>query len=173
MKQKYVLTKGEKQDTLTISEYTELENDILSLVCEESHDGPVIRAAIETGIGTLISTFRTHNMYPKMSYAEKIAQGIMELYETDEETSVELIFDDRDAFQRSGEETAAVLDLIKKESATISSLIDGDDDDEDNDDDGGDEDSAEESDVESDYDDDDMESDNQDDGPSDDLDADD
>lgn len=123
MKQKYILTKDGGKDTLTISEYTELEKDILSLICEESHPGPAIRAAITTGIGALISTFRTHNMYPRMTYAEKIAEGIITLYEADDKTAMELIFDDKDSFHRPGEEAAAVVDLIKKESAEIGSLI--------------------------------------------------
>jgi len=138
MKQKYILTRGEEQDTLTISEYTELENDVLSLICEESHDGAAIRSAIDRGVEALISTFRTHNMYPRMTYAEKIAEGIIELYETEDEKSMELIFDDKDAFQKPGDETAAVLEMIKTESATISSLIGGDDEeDEDQDSDDG------------------------------------
>ncbi|MDX9786196.1 MAG: hypothetical protein RBT11_05460 [Desulfobacterales bacterium] len=135
MRQKYVLTKSGGKETLTISEYTELEKEVFSLICEESHSGATIRAAISAGVDKLISTFRTHNMYPRVIYAQKMAESILQLYETDQEDRIELMFDDREAFShREGEDTV-VPDVIKMKPEIVNDLIDDDIGDEDSDDD--------------------------------------
>ncbi|MFH0725042.1 MAG: hypothetical protein V2B19_01575 [Pseudomonadota bacterium] len=128
MKQKYVLTKSGEKETLTISEYTELEKKTFSLICEESHDGQTIRAAIAEGTERLISTFRTHNMYPRMQYAEEMAVGIKEIYRSQHDEKKELVFDDKDAFNRSAGDSASLLDVIERESVSVDALIVDDED---------------------------------------------
>lgn len=135
MKQKYVLTKSGEKETLTISEYTELEKKTFSLICEESHDGDIIRAAIAEGPEMLISTFRTHNMYPRVKYAEEMALAIGEMYRSNQDEKKELMFDDKDAFNRPETESVALLDIVEKEVVSVDALIadedaeGGDDDD--------------------------------------------
>lgn len=126
MKQKYVLTKSGEKETLTISEYTELEKNIFSLICEESHDGDAIRAAIAQGAEKLISTFRTHNMYPRVTYAGELALGIIEMYRSHQNEKKEFMFDDKDAFNRPPEEDATLLDMVEKEAASVDDLIEDD-----------------------------------------------
>jgi hypothetical protein len=123
MKQKYVLTKSGEKETLTISEYTELEKNKFSLICEESHDGEAIRAAIEEGTEMLISTFRTHNMYPRIKYAEQMAIGIVEMYRSHQDEKKELVFDDKDAFSRTAGGGVALLDIVEREATSVDALI--------------------------------------------------
>jgi len=127
MKQKYVLTKSGDKETLTISEYTELEKKTFSLICEESHDGDTIRAAIAEGTETLISTFRTHNMYPRVKYAEEMAVAIVEMYRSHQDEKKELLFDDKDAFSRTAADGAGLLGMVEKEAVSVDALIVDDD----------------------------------------------
>lgn len=124
MRQKYVLTRSGNKDTLTISEYTELEKDTFSLICEESHAAAAIRSAIAEGTDKLISVFRTHNMYPRMVYAEKIAEGIIRLYESAGEDTLTLLFDDKDAFPGADRIGVVSPDLVVLESEAADDLID-------------------------------------------------
>jgi hypothetical protein len=128
MKQKYVLTKSGEKETLTISEYTELEKKSFSLICEESHDGQTIRAAIAEGTERLISTFRTHNMYPRIQYAEEMAVRIEEMYRSEQDQKKELVFDDKDAFNRSAGVSAALLDIVERDAESVETLIVDDED---------------------------------------------
>lgn len=123
MKQKYVLTKSGGQETLTISEYTEVEKKTFSLICEESHDGETIRAAIAEGTEKLISTFRTHNMYPRITYAEEMAVGIIEMYRSHQDEKKEFVFDDKDAFSRAAVDSAGLLDIVEREAVSVDALI--------------------------------------------------
>jgi hypothetical protein len=126
MKQRYVLSKNEEKQTLTISEYTELEKNEFSLICEESHASADIRDAIKQGVAELISTFRTHNMYPRMKYAEEMARQIQSLYQSSKDETIELMFDDKDAFIGSGRGTEPLLE--DPESEKISEAAWGVDD---------------------------------------------
>lgn len=126
MKQKYVLTKRGEKESLTISEYAEVEKDTFSLICEESYTGDVIRDAIAGGEDRLISTFRTHNMYPRKIYAEKITGAIVDLFKTREDNTVDLVFDDKNEFIHPEAEEASVLDNIEKEAVSADELLDDD-----------------------------------------------
>lgn len=133
MKQKYVLTKRGEKESMTISEYAEVEKDTFSLICEENYAGDIIRGAIAGGEDRLISTFRTHNMYPRKIYAEKITRAIVELFKTREDNTMDLVFDDKDEFIHPEAEETAVLDDIEKEAVSADELLDDDDDDDDGD----------------------------------------
>lgn len=124
MRQKYVLTKSGGKETLTISEYTELEKEIFSLICEESHSGATIRAAISAGMEALIQTFRTHNMYPRVVYAQKMAESIVHLYESDQDDRIELMFDDKEAFSHSAGDDIIARDALRIKPDVVDDLID-------------------------------------------------
>ncbi len=80
MKQKYLILKNDDTNKLTIKEFAELQPDVYSLACEETYDGDVIKSAITRGKKALISTLRTTNLFPPGSYAEKIAESVINLY---------------------------------------------------------------------------------------------
>jgi hypothetical protein len=47
-------------------------------------------------MNALVAILRTHNIFPIEPYATKIAESVMALYNSSEEGSVELFFDDAD-----------------------------------------------------------------------------
>lgn len=94
MKQKYTIVRDDENKQLIIREFAELDKEMLSLLCEETYDSKVIRAAIKSGKGDLISTLRTNNLYPPGIYAEKIADAVKELYVGKGKESEDLFFDD-------------------------------------------------------------------------------
>ena len=111
MKQKFLIQKVAKNNDLSIKEYANLErehkNNVLnstqeafSLLCEETYDTQRMLCAIEKGKKDLVAAIRTHNMYPILVHAEKIADSVIELYHTEENLSVELLFDDKELLER-------------------------------------------------------------------------
>jgi hypothetical protein len=56
----------------------------------------MIKNAISEGKEALVSALRTDNLYPIGTYANIIADSVIELYGTDGKLSRELLFDDLD-----------------------------------------------------------------------------
>jgi len=96
MKQKYLISKEDDQKKLIIKEFAELDKEILSLLCEEEYDNKIIESAISKGKEALISELRTNNMYPPSVYAEKIAQAVIDIFDSKDSQSIELSFNDVD-----------------------------------------------------------------------------
>jgi hypothetical protein len=96
MKHKYVIEKNDEQKQLIIKEYAELDKEILSFLCQETYAQEKITAAITRGKEALISTLRTHNMYPSGSFANKIAEAVMAMFGPEPSQSREVIVDDID-----------------------------------------------------------------------------
>ena len=71
MKQKYVILKNDEKNELIIQEYAELDKEMLSLLCEESYNGPFIESAISAGKDALIVALRTQNLYPPGLFAAR------------------------------------------------------------------------------------------------------
>ena len=94
MKQKYTIVRDDKNNQLIIREFAELDKEILSLLCEETYDPKVIKAAIRQGDEKLISALRTNNLYPPGIYAAKIAATVKQLYASKEQESADLFFND-------------------------------------------------------------------------------
>ena len=134
MKQKYSILKDDKKNKLIIREYAELDKEILSLLCEEIYDNESIETAIAKGKETLISTLRTKALFPISIYAEKIAEAVINMYEHDNDQSVELFFNDRDILAK--DRRAAVVEVeVESDPAEIDELLEGDISDSDLDDD--------------------------------------
>ena len=116
MKQKFSILFDEANDKLIIREYAELDKEIMSLLCEESYDKEAVGSAIEQGIKDLVSVLRTKNLYPPEMFAEKIAEAVMDLYQTGGTEIVELRFDDLDLMvEEKAEENIEGLDDEAKE----------------------------------------------------------
>jgi len=134
MKQKYSILKDDKKNKLIIREYAELDKEILSLLCEEIYDNESIETAIAKGKETLISTLRTKALFPINIYAEKIAEAVINMYEHDNDQSVELFFNDLDILAK--DRRAPVVEVeVENDPAEIDELLDGDISDSDLDDD--------------------------------------
>ena len=133
MRQKFLIQRDDKDSVLTIkesanldreykiSEMIKLDKEVFSLVGEETYDPKAMRSAIKRGKNDLILTLRTPNMYPIGTYAEKIAESVIELFDSKNNRSVELLFDDKE-FLASRIETAEE-DAAAEEPLKIDSLI--------------------------------------------------
>jgi len=123
MKQKYLILKNDNTNKLTIREFAELdERNIYSLACEETYDGDVIKSAITRGKEVLISTLRTTNLFPPGSYAEKIAESVINLYSSESDQSQELFFDDKDYISKEWKKPKK-LDDVEDEPGEFDELL--------------------------------------------------
>ena len=107
MKQKFLIQKVDNNNDLSIKEYANLEREykfnewvnldkeFFSFLGEETYDRHIILSAIKKGKENLILTLRTHNMYPIGEYADEIADGIIKLYDSKKNQTLELLFDDK------------------------------------------------------------------------------
>jgi len=113
MKQKYLILKNDNTNKLIIREFVELdERDVYSLACEETYDGEVIKSAITSGKEALISTLRTTNLYPPGSYAEKIAESVINLYSSKNDQSQELFFDCKNYISKEWKRPEKLDDVV-------------------------------------------------------------
>jgi len=125
MKQKYSILKNDEENKLIIREYAELDKEILSLLCEEIYDNESIESAIAKGKETLISTLRTKALFPISIHAEKIAEAIINMYEHENDQSVELFFNDLDILAKDRE--APVVEVeVENDPVEIDELLEGD-----------------------------------------------
>jgi len=98
MKQKYSLYKNDENKKLVIQEYAELDKEILSLLCEETYEEEIVKAAIGEGPEALMEALRTRNMYPPSAFAHKIADAVITMYGMAGEQSMDIFFDDKEFF---------------------------------------------------------------------------
>ena len=125
MKQKYTILKDIPNQQLIIREYAELDKDALSLLCEETYADQTIQSVIESGKASLITMLRTKNLYPPVTYAEKIADAVIALYGSENKESVDLFFDDVELL--AGELSPAEAEPeIGEESEDMQELLDDD-----------------------------------------------
>ena len=125
MKQKYSILKDIPNQQLIIREYAELDKDALSLLCEETYADQTIQSVIESGKESLITMLRTKNLYPPVTYAEKIADAVIALFGSENKESVDLFFDDVELL--AGELSPAEAEPeIEAESEDMEELLDDD-----------------------------------------------
>jgi hypothetical protein len=96
MKQKYLIYKDDETKELIIREFAESVKEVYSLLCEETYDSKEIESAIAKDKKTLVSTIRTKNFFPIRIFAEKIADAIIDRYNTESNQSMELFLNDAD-----------------------------------------------------------------------------
>jgi hypothetical protein len=111
MKQRYFISRDEKTNELTIEEYaviagnsktfeiTALTPDDFTLLCIETYEGKKIKKAISQGKEALVTTLRTDNLYPISTYADLIADSVIEIYGKKDNLYNELLFDDLDLLE--------------------------------------------------------------------------
>ena len=108
MRQKYMIFRDRTQKKLNIREYAIIDKDLkkaalpilhtesFTLLGEENYKSEIVVNSISKGMNALLSTLRTHNIFPIEPNATKIAESVMALYDSAEDDSVELLFDDLD-----------------------------------------------------------------------------
>jgi len=125
MKQKYLILKNDEKTKLIIREFAELDKDMFTFLCEETFDDESVKSAIAIGEDALIATLRTKNLFPIGIYAKELAAAVTKMYESGNDQSVELIFDDHDIMKKEQEEPL-VDDDIEDEGVEIDDLLDED-----------------------------------------------
>ncbi|PQP33742.1 hypothetical protein C6A37_11365 [Desulfobacteraceae bacterium SEEP-SAG9] len=73
-----------------------LQKESYSFLCEETYESDIIVSSISKGMDALVAILRTHNIFPIQPYAIQIAESVTKLYNSSEDGSVELLFDDID-----------------------------------------------------------------------------
>lgn len=108
MRHKYMIFRDRSQKKLNIKEYAIIDKDLkkaasplpdtgsFTLLGEENYKSEIVVNSISKGMNALLSTLRTHNIFPIEPNATKIAESVMALYNSSEDGSVELLFDDLD-----------------------------------------------------------------------------
>ena len=125
MKQKYTILKDVPNHQLIIREYAELDKDVLSLLCEETYADQTIQSVIKYGKESLIGALRTKNLYPPVTYADKIADAVIALYGSGGKESADLLFDDVELL--TGKPSPAEVEPeTGEESEDLEELFDGD-----------------------------------------------
>lgn len=108
MRQKYVISRNDAKNTLKIREYAILDKNLnkvessmlqkedFSFLCEEIYESEIIKSSISKGMSAMVAILRTDNLFPIEPYATKIAKSVKALYNSSENDSAELFFDDAD-----------------------------------------------------------------------------
>ena len=108
MRQKYVISRNDAKKTLKIREYAILDKNLnkvepsmlqkkdFSFLCEEIYESEIIMSSISKGMSATVETLRTDNIFPIEPYATKIARSVIGIYNSTEDDSLELFFDDAD-----------------------------------------------------------------------------
>jgi hypothetical protein len=125
MKQKYVILKNDEKTKLIIREFAELDKEMFSFLCEETYDDESVVSAIAKGEDALIEALRTKNLFPIGIYAKEIAAAVTNMYESGNDQSVELVFDDHDLMKIEQKEPSTE-DNIEDEVVEIDDLLDDD-----------------------------------------------
>jgi hypothetical protein len=125
MKQKYLILKNDEKNKLIIREFAELDKEMFTFLCEETFDDASVRSAIAIGEDALIAKLRTKNLFPIGIYAKELAAAVTKMYESGNDQSVELIFDDHDLMKKEQREPL-VDDDIEDEVVEIDELLDED-----------------------------------------------
>ncbi len=127
MKQKYTITKNEAEETMTISEFAELDKEMLSLLCEQTYAGNAIREAINGGVGKVAGAIHTVNLYPPRTYAERLAEAIIALYSAEQsESSVDVFFDDQVILAEEIEAEEELMEEMEDGSDDLDELLEDD-----------------------------------------------
>jgi hypothetical protein len=125
MKQKYLILKNDEKTKLIIREFAELDKEMFTFLCEETFDDESVKSAIAIGEDALIATLRTKNLFPIGIYAKEIAAAVTKMYESENDQSVELLFDDHELMKKEQEEPL-VDDDIEDDVVEIDELLDED-----------------------------------------------
>jgi hypothetical protein len=123
MKQKYLILKNDEKTKLIIREFAELDKEMFTFLCEEIFDDKSVKSAIAIGEDALIATLRTKNLFPIGIYAKEIAAAVTKMYESGNDESVELLFDDH-ALMKKEQQEPLVDDNIEDEVVEIDELLD-------------------------------------------------
>ncbi|PIE71187.1 MAG: hypothetical protein CSA22_03940 [Deltaproteobacteria bacterium] len=97
MKQRFVLNREADTEKLIVQEYVEQDSDRYLLACKETYEVEALKEAAAADM--LIEALRTRNLFPFRELAEKLAESVAVLLESDEEMT-EFVYDEMDAISQ-------------------------------------------------------------------------
>jgi hypothetical protein len=124
MKQQYTVLRDDEKNRLIVREYAELDKDSLSLLCEESHEADMVRNLLTQDKNSLIRLLRTRNMYPPRRYMEQIADAVAVIYNSDGQSSADIVFEDSQLNSVPEPDDIVALVGIEEETPEIDDLLD-------------------------------------------------
>lgn len=125
MKHKYLIERNTEQKQITIKEFSELDKEALSFLCQETYPEEKITAAITKGKDALIAALRTPNMYPSGLFANKIAEVVLTMYGPEPSQSSEVVLDDVD-FIIKQRVKRKIVDDIDDDTTEIEEVLEDD-----------------------------------------------
>lgn len=108
MRQKYIISQEGSKNDFKIREYAIIDKNLRNVdsdmlrqedfefLCEETYSHDSIERSIARGKEAVVDALRTPNLFPIRPYVLKIAESVMVLFDSAENQSVELFFDDTD-----------------------------------------------------------------------------
>ena len=108
MRQKYVISQEGAQHDFKIREYAVIDKNLRNVdsdmlrqedfefLCEETYSHARIERSIARGKEAVVEVLRTPNLFPIRPYVVKIAESVMVLFDSSDNQSMELFFDDTD-----------------------------------------------------------------------------
>jgi hypothetical protein len=108
MRQKYIISQEGTKQEFKIREYAIIDKNLRNVassmlrqedyefLCEETYSHDRIERSVSQGRDALVDTLRTPNLFPIRPYVVKIPESVMVLFDSAEDQSVELFFDDTD-----------------------------------------------------------------------------
>lgn len=94
MRHKYAITRDHTKQEITLQEFTDVDKDAFSLVCEVTYKNSIIESAAALGAEELVNSLRTTNFFPCGQFAEQIAQSVLNLYGPGGDTYAEVLCND-------------------------------------------------------------------------------
>ena len=125
MKQKYRIVREPQANKLVIMEYAELDIDSMSLVCQQSYEDATIQKAMANGRQSLMAALRSHNIFPPAAYIAEIVNAIGALYNAEENTTAEVVFDDLDFISKELPKSVTAEEN-EKDSQQLDKLLEDD-----------------------------------------------
>lgn len=128
MRQKYIVSKNDQTKAVTIQEYAVVDNDsyrkdkyLLTdadfvLLSEQSYPLSELEKKIAGGREGVIGSLRKDEFFPARRCAEKIAESIAALFNSDSDDPIVLVFDDKEGFSQETPEEEETNTAEKEDS---------------------------------------------------------
>ena len=124
MKQRFYIEIDDDKKQLIIQEHSETEKDVFTLLCKESYDLKIVKAAAKKGEEELLPLLRTQNFYPPFPIAQRLAESVVAFISTSGEQRMEMLFDDKEIVAPKEEEDLEdVEDDVDEESSELDDLL--------------------------------------------------
>jgi len=114
---------GSSVRPMIIKEYAELDKEIMSFMGEQEYNLEDITRAIALGSDKVIRVLRNNDFYPPQVFAEKIAEKITEIYNTNIDDVVEILLNDADFLEKAEPKEDPIIPEIEDDVDDVDDLL--------------------------------------------------